>query len=161
LRLKPAGGLSASDISWATSVYRPLPGQREAELSPGQSVPLNISAGEQRDFLVFPQETRFYEFKTFGTSDSVMALFEYAGGELRYRTCCNDSGNDINAYFRFKLIKGHKYMPRLPLYYSDRPGQTAVMTWQREGARPFSGAAAARIWRNCLTDRRQTATILP
>jgi hypothetical protein len=41
----------------------------------------------------------------------------------------DDSGEDTNAYFRYKLIKGRKYVLRIRLYYSDRPGQTAVMMW--------------------------------
>jgi hypothetical protein len=101
----------------------------ETELKPSQSVLLQISAGEQRNFTIVPQETRYYEFQTFGTSDSVLVLFEEDNGQLRYRTADDDSGQDTNAYFRIKLIKGHKYVLRIRLYYSDRPGETAVMMW--------------------------------
>jgi hypothetical protein len=127
--LQPAGGLSAKDKAWVKSLYPPVPEAVEEGLKPAQSVLLNLSAGEQRDFTVTPQETRYYEFQTFGTSDSVMVLFEDDNGQLRYRTGDDDSGQDTNAYFRIKLIKGRRYVLRLRLYYSDRPGETAVMMW--------------------------------
>lgn len=128
--LQPAGGLSAKDKAWGKSLYPPIPREAdENELRPSQSVLLKVLAGEQRNFIVAPQETRYYEFQTFGTSDSVMVLFEDDNGQLRYRTADDDSGQDTNAYFRIKLIKGHKYVLRVRLYYSDRPGETAVMMW--------------------------------
>jgi hypothetical protein len=127
--LQPAGGLSAKDKAWVKSLYPPVPGTDDDRLSPSLSVPLRISAGEQRNFTVEPQETRYYEFQTFGTSDSVLVLFEDVNGELRYRTGDDDSGQDTNAYFRVKLVKGRKYVLRLRLYYSDRPGETSVMMW--------------------------------
>lgn len=127
--LRPAGGLSAKDKSWAKALYPPLPDAQPETLKPSQSVLLQLSAGEQRNFSVVPQETRYYNFQTFGTSDSVMVLFEEENGELQYRTGDDDSGQDNNAYFQIKLIKGRKYVLRLRLYYSDRPGETAVMVW--------------------------------
>lgn len=119
--------LSQKDKSWVKALYPPRPAQQEEELKPSQSVALNISPGEQRNLVVLPEETRYYELQTFGTSDSVMVLFEDDNGQLRYRTGDDDSGADTNAYFRIKLIKGRKYVLRLRLYYSDCPGQTAVM----------------------------------
>lgn len=127
--LQPHGGLSPKDISWVKTLYPPLAGQQDAELKPAESVLLNLSAGEQRNFVVMPQETAYREFSTFGASDSVMVLFEEDNGQLRYRTGDDDSGEDTNAYFRFKLVKGRKYVLRIRLYYSDRPGQTSVMMW--------------------------------
>lgn len=127
--LQPAGGLSEKDKTWVKSLYPPVEEKIKDQLKPGISVPLKISAGEQRSFTVAPQETRHYEFQTFGTSDSVMVLFEDVDGQLRYRTGDDDSGQDTNAYFRVKLIKGRKYVLRLRLYYSDRPGETSVMMW--------------------------------
>lgn len=127
--LQPAGGLSAKDETWVKSLYPPVHESSDGELKPAQSVLLSLSAGGQRDFTVRPEETRYYEFKTFGTSDSVMVLFENDNGQLRYRTGDDDSGEDTNAYFRIKLIKGRSYVLRIRLYYSDRPGETAVMMW--------------------------------
>jgi hypothetical protein len=127
--LQPHGGLSAKDKSWVKTLYPPSADQQDAQLKPSESVLLNLAAGEQRNFIVLPQESAYFEFRTFGTSDSVMVLFEDDNGELRYRTGDDDSGEDTNAYFRYKLIKGRKYVLRIRLYYSDRPGQTAVMMW--------------------------------
>jgi hypothetical protein len=67
--------------------------------------------------------------RTFGSSDTLMVLFEDTGGELRYRTGDDDSGEDRNACIRRRLYKGRKYVLRLRLYYADRPGETAVMWW--------------------------------
>jgi hypothetical protein len=58
-----------------------------------------------------------------------MVLFEDAGGALRYVTADDDCGEDRNARFRVKLVKGHRYVLRFRLYFSDRPAETAVMMW--------------------------------
>lgn len=127
--LRPAGGLSAKDRTWVKALYPPVAAADEEELKPSQSVMLNISAGGQRSFTITPQETRNYEFQTFGTSDTVLVLFEDENGELRYRAGDDDSGQDTNASFRFKLVKGRRYVLRVRLYYTDRPGATAIMMW--------------------------------
>jgi hypothetical protein len=127
--LQPAGGLSAKDAAWVKALYPVAPTASEEQLVPGQSVLLNLGAGQQRQFVVKPQETRYYEFKTFGTSDSVLVLFEEINGQLRYRTGDDDSGEDTNAYFRVRLTRGRKYVLRTRLYYADRPGATSVMMW--------------------------------
>ena len=127
--LQPAGGLSERDKAWVQIFYPPLTEVDEEELKPSQSALLNISAGEQRNFTITPQETRYYEFRTIGVSDSVMVLFEDDRGELRYRTADDDSGKDSNAYFRIRLLKGRRYVLRIRLYYSERPKETAVIMW--------------------------------
>lgn len=126
--LQPAGGLSARDKAWVKSLYPPVREEME-QLKPSQSVLLKIAAGEQRNFIVAPQETRYFNFQTFGTSDSVMVLFEDDNEQLRFRKGDDDSGQGTNAYFRLKLIRGRRYVLRVRLYYSDRPGETAVMMW--------------------------------
>lgn len=127
--LQPTGGLSEKDKAWVQIFYPPLTEVDEEELKPSQSVLLNISAGGQRNFTITPQETRYYEFRTIGVSDSVMVLFEDDRGELRYQTADDDSGKDSNAYFKIKLIKGRRYVLRIRLYYSERPKETAVIMW--------------------------------
>jgi hypothetical protein len=127
--LQPAGNLSEKDKAWVKTLYPPPSETTQEELKPAQSVLLKILAGEQRNFTVMPQETRNYNFQTFGTSDSVIVLFEDENGQLRFRIGDDDSGQDTNAYFQTKLIKGHKYVLRIRLYYSDRPGETAIMMW--------------------------------
>lgn len=126
--LTPKGGLSEKDIQWAIGLY-PKEHAPKAQLVPAQSVPLRLAPGEQLNLNVEPADTRQYTFRTFGASDTVMVLFEDQGGTLRYVTADDDSGEDRNAEFRTKLFKGKRYVLRVRLYYSDRPGETAVMMW--------------------------------
>lgn len=126
--LLPAGGLSEKDKAWAKMLYPNLAGKFPV-LKPGVSIPLQISAGEQRHFSVQPDETRYYHFQTFGTSDSVMVLFEKNNQQFRYRSGDDDNGLDTNAHIYIKLVKDHRYELRLRLYYSERPGETAIMMW--------------------------------
>lgn len=78
--------------------------------------------------MVRPPETRQYDFRTFGASDTVMALFEDVNGALRYLTGDDDSGEERNASFRVKLFKEKEYVLRIRLNYSQS-GETAVMMW--------------------------------
>lgn len=87
------------------------------------------SDGEQADFVIRPAATRYYEIRTFGVSDTVMVLFESENGELKYRSGDDDSGEDYNASLRIKLVKEHRYVLRIRLYWSDETGRTAVMMW--------------------------------
>jgi Astacin (Peptidase family M12A) len=127
--LMPAGNLSDRDKVWVKTFYPSLGGNDYVPLTPFQSVTLSIATGQQRNFLVEPQATRNYEFRTFGESDTVMVFFEDINGKLRYRIGDDDSGEDRNASFRVKLFKGKKYVLRVRLYYSDKAGETAVMMW--------------------------------
>lgn len=127
--LIPAGGLSERDKSWVRTFYPPLDEADYEELNPVESVRLALAPGEQRNFVIRPQATRYYEVRTFGTSDTVMVLFEDLNGEPRYLTGDDDSGQDRNAYIRVKLRKGRKYLLRIRLYYASRAGETAVMMW--------------------------------
>lgn len=126
--IQPSGGLSAKDRAWVKSLYPPVENQQD-ELQVGSSVLLNLSAGEQRSFLFRPNETRDYTFQTFGVSDAVLVLFERENGEFFYRAGDDDSGEDFNAKIEMRLVRGREYILRLRLYFSDRPGETAVMVW--------------------------------
>ncbi|MDJ0718608.1 MAG: M12 family metallopeptidase [Prochloraceae cyanobacterium] len=127
--LDPAPGLSDRDKTWVKTFYPPLSDNDYTELKPFKSVSLAIEPGQQRNFTIKPDATRYYNFSTFGVSDTVMVLFEDVDGELRYRTADDDSGEDYNSSFRVKLFKDRKYVLRIRLYYSDRAGETAVMMW--------------------------------
>lgn len=127
--LTPAGGLSARDITWAKTFYPALNVKKDEQLEPFKSVPLNLVEGEQKNFVIKPTGTRYYQIATFGISDTVIVLFEDDNGELRYRAGDDDSGVDRNAHIRIKLIAGRRYVLRLRLYYADRVGDTAVMLW--------------------------------
>jgi hypothetical protein len=128
--LKPAGGLSARDISHAQQLY---PGQGPVvgfpELKLMQSHPLNISAGQQVDLRLLPKRSRLYEIRTFGRADVVIVLFEDVNGEMKYLGGDDDSGEERNAYMRLRMSRGKKYVLRLRLYYADDAGETAVMWW--------------------------------
>jgi hypothetical protein len=127
--ISPAGGLSSRDKSWVRAFYPPLTKGDFRELRPFEAAGLAILEGEQSNFLIKPEATRYYQIRTFGTSDTVMVLFEDEDGHLRYRTGDDDSGEETNASIRFKLIKGHEYVLRIRLYYRNRSGETAVMMW--------------------------------
>lgn len=127
--LAPAPGLSQRDKTWVRTFYPPLDDDDYALLTPFRSVELAIAEGEQRNFTIEPSATRYYDFRTFGTSDTVMVLFEDEDGNLRYRTGDDDSGEDYNSSFRVKLFSGRRYVLRIRLYYSHRSGETAVMMW--------------------------------
>ncbi len=128
--LFPAGGLSARDRAWLREIYPKLGGPGTfPELKLLESRRLSIRAGQQIDLRLNPAATRTYEMRTFGTSDTLMVLFEDSGGELRYRTGDDDSGAERNASIRRRLYKGRKYVLRIRLYYADRPGETGVMWW--------------------------------
>lgn len=127
--LHPAGGVSARDREWLLKFYPPIEPAAIPLLLPRQSVPLTLEAGKQADFRFQPDRARYYEFRTFGESDTVMALFEDAPGTLKQIAEDDDSGANRNAYFRLRLKKGGKYVLRVRLYYSEVPGETAVMAW--------------------------------
>jgi hypothetical protein len=126
--LTPAGSLSARDIQWIKTFYPPMT-PVTPELHPFQSAPLQLSPGQQADFLVNPTATRDYWFRTFGDTDTVMVLFEKRNGEWRYVKGDDDSGEDYNAQFQVRLVAGREYMLRIRLYWSNASGATAVMMW--------------------------------
>ena len=125
--LTPAGGLSTLDVSYAKSFYPLVDEGDVTDLTPLQSVQLDLAAGEQKNLNVVPNGTRDYEIRTVGTSDTVVVLFEEVDGEMRYSAGDDDSGEDRNAYLRVKLYQGRKYVLRVRLYYSNIAGGTAVI----------------------------------
>jgi len=126
--LTPAGGISALDNDWVRKFYPVLTDGDHAELKALKSVPLDAEAGQQRNFVIQPEATRYYEFRTFGKSDAVMVLFEDGSGETRYLTADDDSGKERNAYVKVKLFKGHRYILRVRLCYKEAHN-VAVMMW--------------------------------
>ncbi len=128
--IRPAGGLSARDKQWVKTFYPPLGAKDYEEPALLGSKKLSIAAGEQRNFLLKPQATRYYEMRTFGLSDTVMVLFERDAkkGDV-YLSGDDDSGMDRNAYIRRRLHRGREYVMRLRLYYAADAGETGVMWW--------------------------------
>lgn len=128
--LTPQPGLSQEDIEVVRRFYpNGGTGGIVPELRPWESQRLSLSPGEQKDFNVLPTETRDYDFRTFGQSDTVMVLFEEDNGDFRYVEGDDDSGFNRNASFRVRLIKGKTYQLRIRLYYQTSSGDTVVMMW--------------------------------
>jgi len=128
--LTPAGGLSARDKEWARSFYPPIQASQEAELPLLESRRLSIPRGGQRNFLLRPRATRYYEIRTFGASDTVVGLYAREGnGKDVYLTADDDTGEDRNAYIRRRLQGGRTYLIRIRLYYASDSGETGVMWW--------------------------------
>ncbi len=126
--LLPAPGLSPDDISQVRVFYPPL-APSDPELSPFDARVLDLEPGGQANFRLRPGWTGWYDFRTFGASDTVMVLFEDEGDSLEYRTGDDDSGYGTNASFRYKLIAGREYVLRIRLYWASAAGRTAVMYW--------------------------------
>jgi hypothetical protein len=126
--LKPKGGLSAKDKELVKYFY-PSIKKYIKELEPYQSTVLSLKNAEQENFLIQPTATRYYNIRTFGACDTIIALFEEEQGVYRYRTADDDSGEDRNAALRVKLIKGHKYVLRVRLKYTDLASPPVVMMW--------------------------------
>ncbi|MGN7200326.1 hypothetical protein [Arthrobacter sp. SAFR-044] len=126
--LNPPGGLSAADKEWVRKFF-PALAPKVPVLQPFQSVPLSLVPGEQADFSPLPQASRKYEIGTFGTSDTVMVLFEEVDGELRFVAGDDDGGENRNAHLSAKLFQNRRYVVRVRLYWSGESGQTAIMHW--------------------------------
>ena len=126
--LNPPGGLSAADKEWVRRFFPALTPEVPV-LQPFRSVPLSLTPGGQADFSLLPDASRKYDIGTFGTSDTVMVLFEDVDGELRFVAGDDDSGENRNAHISAKLFQGRRYVVRIRLYWAGESGQTAVMYW--------------------------------
>jgi len=126
---EPEPGLSETDIEEVRGFYPALEEVQETELRPFESQRLLIEPGQQRDFRIRPEYSKRYTIQTFGTSDTVIVLFERAGDELRYIDGDDDSGYATNARIRERLYRGREYVLRVRLYYADIAGQTAVFLY--------------------------------
>ena len=128
--LRPSGGLSAKDIETARRFY---PAQSNMashkQLTPYESERLSLGPGEQCDFFFEPEHSRDYTFSTFGPCDTVIVLFEVIDGEPIYIEGDNDSGQNRNASFTVRLIKGRRYKLCIRHYYSWADGDMSIMVW--------------------------------
>ena len=127
--LTPAGGLSARDRLWALKFYPPIDSAAVSALKPFESTALTLLPGQQANFSFKPDATREYEFRTFGTADTVMALYDKAASPSTPIAEDDDSGTDRNAHFKAKLKAGREYVLRVRLHYAKATGQTAAMAW--------------------------------
>jgi Astacin (Peptidase family M12A) len=127
--LTPAGGLSARDRLWAHKFYPGLRAEAQRPLEPLQSKALALQPGQQANFSFLPERSREYEFRTFGPSDTVMALYEKRASGLVEIDQDDDSGAERNAHIKATLKAGRAYVLRVRLHYAKAKGQTAVMVW--------------------------------
>ncbi|MBG9733883.1 M12 family metallopeptidase [Paenibacillus alvei] len=125
----PAGGFSERDKLWVRTFYPPMDNADLEELPLLVSKKLIVNHGEQKDFIIKPNDTRKYNIATFGTSDSVIVLFEEGVDEVLYVAGDDDSGEDHNANINVELYKGKSYILRVRVYYSERQGEISVMYW--------------------------------
>lgn len=126
--LVPAPGLSELDRDQALFFYgAKQPSNPTLKLL--ESVQLDLTPGEQRNFSINPTATRSYTIQTFGFTDSVMVLFEDVQGEPVFVAGDDDSGWNRNARLHVRLIAGRKYILRVRMYYQWASGSMAVMMW--------------------------------
>ncbi|HEX8803320.1 MAG TPA: M12 family metallopeptidase, partial [Acidimicrobiales bacterium] len=124
----PPGTLSELDRQWALTWY-PGDAPGPEELAPFVSAAVDLAAGEQVDFTLRPTSSRSYTIGTFGTSDTVLVLFEDVDGQPRFLAGDDDSGTDRNASITTRLRAGRTYTVRMRLYYPGQSGRSAVMWW--------------------------------
>ncbi|MBT9540130.1 M12 family metallopeptidase [Thiobacillus sp.] len=128
--LTPKGGLSKADKDWIVESY---PGLKPKDVIPklevGLSQKLAIKAGQTRVFSFAPKRTRTYRIGTFGTSDTVMVLFEVTSSGNVQIAGNDDSGTDLNARIDMRLINGRRYQIGLRLYYAEAAAETSIMVW--------------------------------
>ncbi|MBI3433090.1 MAG: hypothetical protein HY018_12870 [Hydrogenophilales bacterium] len=128
--LTPKGGLSPADKSWIVQSY---PGTQPKDTLPslevGLSQKLAIKAGQTRVFNFTPKRTRSYRIGTFGTSDTVMVLFEVTPSGNVQIAGNDDSGTDLNARIDMRLLNGRRYQIGIRLYYAETAAETSIMVW--------------------------------
>lgn len=128
--LQPKGGLSKADKDWIVESY---PGAKPKTVIPalevGLSQRLAIKAGQTRVFSFKPRRTRTYRIGTFGTSDTVMVLFEVTPTGNVQIGGNDDSGSDLNARIDMRLLSGRQYQIGIRLYYAETAAETSIMVW--------------------------------
>lgn len=127
--LRPEPDLSPIDKQEVLALYPSMDEAQERVLEPFVSHRLELSPGQQADFVIRPSETRKHTIQTFGPSDAVMVLFEERNGEPRFLAADDDSGTSLNAKIDARLTLGSTYRLRIRLYSAQSSGGLAVMMW--------------------------------
>jgi hypothetical protein len=127
--LTPNGGLSYADKAWVVESYPGVRAPSVSTLKVGLSQLLKLKAGETRTFDFVPARTRTYTIGTFGTSDTVLVLFEVMPNGNVQIAGNDDSGTDLNARVSMRLQKGRRYQIGVRLYYADAVLETSLMVW--------------------------------
>ena len=126
--INPVGGLSPRDTTWIKTFY-PADANKLRKLVAGQSQALNVADGQQANFEFAPTATRKYKVQTFGTCDTLIAMFENVAGQWRYLAADDDSGEDRNALIRTRLRQGRRYAIRVRQKFSAGGEAPSVMIW--------------------------------
>lgn len=124
--LQPAPGLSALDREQALFFYPPA-SPAHPRLDRFQSQLVDLQPGEQRSFRIEPESNGDYVIQTFGSTDSVIVLFEDTGDDFVYVAGDDDSGWNRNARIEKRLYADRKYVLRVRLYYQWSSGPLVVM----------------------------------
>lgn len=127
--LAPRGGLSDADKAWVIKSYPSAEPASVPELKVGLSQLLKLQAGETRVFDFKPTRTRTYNIGTFGTSDTVLVLFEVTPEGNVQIAGNDDSGSDLNAKVTMRLLRGRHYQVGVRLYWADAALETALLAW--------------------------------
>lgn len=92
----------------------------KTQLRPFNSLSFDIQPDEQIDLTVKPDSSRDHTFSTFGDYNTMMALFEYTDGRMKY-IAGNDDNNELdqNARFTTALTRGHTYILMTKLKFVD------------------------------------------
>ena len=125
----PAGGLSAKDKEFMVKFYPTLTVNDYITLKISESQPMNIKAGEQKNFTFKPIRSKKYTIETFGAMDTVMVLFEKTRTEEIYLAADDDSGTVANSKIQMRLIKGREYVIRVRLYYAEAEESGSLMLY--------------------------------
>ena len=126
--LKPRGGLSPLDETWMRESYPGHPADVPL-LEVAMSQKLALGKGETRVFGFNPDQTRTFRIGTFGTSDTVLVLFEVTPEGNVQIAGDDDGGEDRNALVTMRLTAGRNYQVGVRLYHADLPDATSVMVW--------------------------------
>ncbi len=124
--LVPPGTLSKADKEWALKWY-PNAKEKAKVLQPFVSVAIDLTTGEQADFVIQPSQSRKFTMTTKGASDTILVLFEEVDGAPRYLAADDDSGEERDSSIVYKLFKGRTYHLRLRLLCTGQSGTTSVM----------------------------------
>ena len=125
--LLPKPGLSNTDIDRVRRFYPPMQHDLHPVLKAFESRPIRIAPGEQVDFRIRPEYSRYYTVQTVGPLDTVMVLFEEIDGTPMYIDGDDDSGTSLNAQIRAHLRSGRSYVVRVRLYFADQEGEGAIL----------------------------------
>lgn len=126
--LTPQPGLSEGDIHWVKSLYPNLSDQDFVHLEIGESQPLAVIDGQQKNFIFKPEASGKYHIKTTGQLDGVMVLFKRGkDGDLIYLSGEDDSGENHNAEIAYRLLKDEEYVIGHRKFYGGSQSNSIII----------------------------------